>query len=267
MRHPVYAAIAALALIWMAPTAHGRSLAGATQKPDIKADLLTGDSEAGEAWIGVRVDLGPGWKTYWKSPGDAGLPPEFDWSGSSNLDHAEVNWSAPSRLSIQDVETVGYTHQVLFPIRIRVRDPAVETRVQLKLEVYACSTICVREERVLSTTIQPGVNGSSQATIDSWRSKVPRATSEVLSVIAVERSTTGPASLRLTIASLKPLLEPDAFIDSDPPLSGDKPVVTFDRDNRATLFVIKDTATTESIRARPVTATVVSGGAAVLAVS
>lgn len=267
MRHPAYGAIAALALIWMAPMAHGQSFAEPTQKPDIKADLLTGDSEAGEAWIGVRVDLGPGWKTYWKSPGDAGLPPEFDWSGSSNLDHAEVNWPAPSRLSIQGVETVGYTHQVLFPVRIRVRDPAIATKVQLKLAVYACSTICVREQRVLSTTIQPDANGFSQATIDSWRSRVPHATSEVLSVIAVERSTTGPASLRLTIASSKPLLEPDAFIDSDLPLSGDKPVVTFDLDNRAALTVNLPGVTAEDMRARPVTATIVSGGAAVLAVS
>ena len=239
----------------------------ATHKPDIKADLLTGDSEAGEAWIGVRIDLGPGWKTYWKSPGDAGLPPEFDWSGSSNLDHAEVNWPAPSRLSIQGIETVGYTHEVLFPVRIRVRDPAIETKVQLKLALYACSTICVREDRVLSTTIQPDARGLSQATIDSWRARVPLMTSEVLSVLAVERSTTGPASLRLTISSTKPLLEPDAFVDSDPPLSGDKPVVTFGLDNRATLTVNLPGMTAESIRARPITATIVSGGAAVLAVS
>ena len=267
MRHPAYAAIAALALIWTAPTARGQSLAGATQKPDIRADLLTGDSEAGEAWIGVRIDLGPGWKTYWKSPGDAGLPSEFDWSGSSNLDHAEVNWPAPSRLSIQGIETVGYTHQVLFPVRIRVRDPAIETKVELKLALYACSTICVREDRVLSTTIQPDARGFSQATIDSWRARVPLMTSEVLSVLAVERSTTGSASLRLTISSTKPLLDPDAFVDSDPPLSGDKPVVTFGLDNRATLTVNLPGMTAESIRARPITATIVSGGAAVLAVS
>jgi suppressor for copper-sensitivity B len=265
MRHPAYAA---LVLILIAPTAHGQSSAGAaTHKPDIKADLLTGDSEAGEAWIGVRIDLGPGWKTYWKSPGDAGLPSEFDWSGSSNLAHAEVNWPAPSRLSIQGIETVGYTHEVLFPVRIRVRDPAIETKVQLKLALYACSTICVREDRVLSTTIEPDSRGFSQPTIDSWRARVPLMTSEVLSVLAVERSTTGPASLRLTISSTKPLLEPDAFIDSDPPLSGDKPVVTFGLDNRATLTVNLPGMTAESIRARLITATIVSGGAAVLAVS
>lgn len=267
MRHLAYGAIAALALIWMAPTAQGQSFAATTQKPDIKVDLVAGDAVFGEAWIGVRIDLGPGWETYWKSPGDAGLPPEFDWSGSSNLDHAEVDWPAPFRLSIQGIETVGYTHQVLLPVRIRVRDPAIKTKVQLKLALYACSTICVREDRVLSTTILPNANGIAQAAIDSWRARVPHATSEMLSVLAVERSTTGPASLRLTIASSKPLLDPDAFIDSDPPLSNDKPVVTFDPDNRATLTVNFPGMSAQSIQTRSLTATIVSGEAAVLAVS
>lgn len=69
-------------------------------KPDIRADLMVGDSTAArdETWLGVDLNLGPGWKTYWKSPGDAGLPTEFDWSGSSNVIDAEVQWPAPSRL-------------------------------------------------------------------------------------------------------------------------------------------------------------------------
>lgn len=271
MRHLAFGAIAALALISATPAALGQSHAQTkSPKPDIKADLLTGRAEAGQpdvTWIGIRIDLGPGWKTYWKSPGDAGLPPEFDWSGSSNLVTAEVNWPAPSRLSIQGFETVGYTDQVLFPVAIKVRDPSVDTSIHLKLAVYACSTICVREERVLTATILPGADGVSQKTINAWRAKVPKPMSEVLSVLSVERSETGPASLQIRISSSKPLLAPDAFIESDPPLSADTPVVTFDHDNRATLTINLPGATAESIRARPVTATITSGDAAVLAVS
>lgn len=271
MRHPAFGAIAALALIWAPPAAQGQSYAQATsQKPDIKVDLLTGRAEAGRpdvTWLGVRIDLGPGWKTYWKSPGDSGLPPEFDWSNSSNLVNAEVSWPAPSRLSIQGLGTVGYTHQVLFPVAIKVRDPSIGTSLHLKLAVYACSTICVREEYVVATTIRPDANGASQETIDAWRAKVPEVTSERLSVLSVDRTETGPASLQIRISSSKPLLQPDAFIESDPPLSADKPVVTFDRDNRATLTVNLPGVAAESIRARPITATITSGDAAVLAVS
>ncbi|MFH1343889.1 MAG: protein-disulfide reductase DsbD domain-containing protein [Pseudomonadota bacterium] len=267
--------MAALILMSTVAAAQGQSFPQAAaqkldiRKPDIKADLVTGDPEAGgrEFWIGVRLNLGQGWKTYWKSPGDAGLPTEFDWSGSSNIVEAEVNWPAPSRLSILGFETVGYTREVLFPVRIKVRDPAIETRIGLKLAVYACSTICVREERTLAAIIRPGAGGDSPAIIDAWRSRVPLAASSVLSVVSVERSLNGPASLRIEVASTRPLLEPDVFVDSDPPVSGDKPTATFDQGNRATLIVNLPGETAESLRTRAVTATVVSGDAAVLAVS
>ncbi|MDP3694186.1 protein-disulfide reductase DsbD domain-containing protein, partial [Bradyrhizobium sp.] len=263
-------AMAALTLISTIAVAQGQAPAqAAARKPDIKADLVTGASEVGsrQFWIGVRLDLGPGWKTYWKSPGDAGLPTEFDWSGSSNIVDAEVGWPAPSRLSILGFETIGYAREVLFPVRIKVRDPGVETRIDLKLAIYACSTICIREERALAATIRPGASGDSATIIDAWRSRVPLATSSVLSVLSVERSLTGPASLRIEMASTGPLLEPDAFVESDPPVSGDKPIVTFGQGNRATLIVNLPGETAESLRTRPVTATVVSNGAAVLALS
>ncbi len=270
MMRLLFRAMAALALIAAVAAAPGQSFAQpAAQKPDIKADLVTGDSEAGgrELWVGVRLNLGSGWKTYWKSPGDAGLPTEFDWSGSSNIVEAEVNWPAPSRLSILGFETIGYAQEVLFPVRIKVRDPAVETRIDLKLAIYACSTICVREERTLAATIRPGARGDSPTIIDAWRSRVPLTTSNVLSVLSVERSLTGPASLRIEVASTRPLLEPDVFVESDPPVSGDRPIATFDQGNRATLVVNLPGETAESLRKRAVTATVVSDAAAVLAVS
>lgn len=266
----LFRAMVALILITTVAAAQGGSFAqAAAQKPYIKAGLVTGDSEAGgrELWIGVRLNLGAGWKTYWKSPGDAGLPTEFDWSGSSNIVGAEVNWPAPSRLSILGFETIGYAEEVLFPVRIKVRDPDAETRIHLKLAIYACSTICVREERTLAAMIGPGAGGDSPALIDAWRSRVPLATSHVLSVLSVARSLTGPASLRIEVASTRPLLEPDVFVESDPPVSADKPIVTFDQGNRATLIVNLPGETAESLRTRPVTATVVSDDAAVLAVS
>ncbi|CAN5443555.1 protein-disulfide reductase DsbD family protein [soil metagenome] len=267
----VFRAMVALALMSAVSEAQGQSFArAAVQEPDIKAALLIGSSEAGQpdvTWVGVRIDLGPGWKTYWKSPGDAGLPTEFDWSGSSNIISAEVNWPAPSRLSILGFESVGYTHEVLFPVKVRVLDPADETHIRLKLAVYACSTICVREERVLEGSIRPGATGISQPAIDTWRARVPQLTSSALSVLSVARSLTGPASLQIEIASTNPLVAPDAFVESEPPLSGDKPVLTLERGNRAILTVNLPGETAESIGTRALTATIVSDGAAVLAAS
>lgn len=121
--------------VFAASAAAGQTFTPAVaNKPDIRAGLMVGDLTAArdETWLGVDLNLGPGWKTYWKSPGDAGLPTEFDWSGSSNVIDAEVQWPAPSRLSILGFETVGYTHEVLIPVMLKVRDPNVETRIRLK---------------------------------------------------------------------------------------------------------------------------------------
>jgi len=107
-------------------------------RPDITANLLVGNTDAVDGrsvWLGVRVVLGTGWKTYWKSPGDAGLPPEFDWTGSTNVQSVEVNWPLPHRTSILEIETVGYSGEVIFPVKIARRDPAADTAIDLKLAV------------------------------------------------------------------------------------------------------------------------------------
>lgn len=143
-------------------------------RPDIKTDLLIGghDQSSPEIiWVGVRVRPGPSWKTYWRSPGDSGLPSEFSWSKSSKS--AETLWPVPRRLEVQGVETVGYTGEVVFPVRLKVRDPAVRTEVSLTLALYACSTICVRDDYVLTGTIHPGERVSTdQVIIDTWRKRV-----------------------------------------------------------------------------------------------
>ena len=59
-----------------------------------------------------------GWKTYWRMPGDAGIPPQFDWSGSQNVKSVEVLWPAPQRFIDSGGETVGYKDRVVFPLRI-----------------------------------------------------------------------------------------------------------------------------------------------------
>src|SRR5262249_50030620 len=95
-------------------------------QPDISTELIVGkvstNADPFRGWIGVRVRLGSGWKIYWKEPGDAGLPPEFDWSASSNLASTEVHWPAPHRTAMLGVESLGYTGEVLFPVSVQLID-------------------------------------------------------------------------------------------------------------------------------------------------
>ena len=66
--------------------------------------------------LGLHITLPKGWKTYWRSPGDAGLPARIDWSGSSNLADAEIRWPIPERFSLFGLETFGFEREVVLPI-------------------------------------------------------------------------------------------------------------------------------------------------------
>ena len=73
----------------------------------ISAVEATGSST--QVDVGLQLRLTPGWHTYWRSPGDAGIPPAIDWKGSENFVSAKIAWPAPTRLpSLGGLETVGY---------------------------------------------------------------------------------------------------------------------------------------------------------------
>ena len=229
----------ALAAVIASAASETRSQALAPQA-DISTELVVGevstDDDPFGGWIGVHVRLGPGWKIYWKSPGDTGLPPEFDWSASSNLAVAEVRWPVPHRAAMLGVESVGYTGDVLFPVRVQVEDPDFDSSAELKFVLYACSTICIREERVLRADLSHPTGPGAQALIDQWRSKVPASTAPSLAIASIELVRSTPPRLRVEATLALPLEHPDLFVASTPPAvyaskpeietSGDRVVLT-----------------------------------------
>ena len=72
----------------------------------------------GQMIAGVQIRLEPGWKTYWRMPGDFGVPPTFDWSGSKNLRSAEVLYPAPHRFTDASGTAIGYEDEVVFPVMV-----------------------------------------------------------------------------------------------------------------------------------------------------
>jgi DsbC/DsbD-like thiol-disulfide interchange protein len=92
---------------------------------------------------GVEVRLAPGWKTYWRYPGDSGIPPRFDFSGSQNVKSVTVRWPAPRRSVDESGTTIVYKHDVVFPLEIVPEDAATPTTLRLKLDYGVCAKICV----------------------------------------------------------------------------------------------------------------------------
>lgn len=105
--------------------------------------LISGGRD-GQFWrAGIDITLDKGWKTYWRMPGDAGVPPEFGWSRSENVADVKVYWPAPARFIDAGGETVGYKNRVVFPLDVALKDDARPARLALDLDFAVCEDICI----------------------------------------------------------------------------------------------------------------------------
>lgn len=96
------------------------------------------------------LKLSPGWKTYWRAPGDSGIPPEFDFSGSTNLKSIEIIWPRPVPFGPSDLRSVGYKQHMILPIKFSPKDinKPVELKIQATLGI--CQDICVPIDIVMA---------------------------------------------------------------------------------------------------------------------
>lgn len=92
---------------------------------------------------GIEIRLAPGWKTYWRYPGDSGIPPRFDFSESRNVKSVIVRWSAPQRLTDEAGTSIGYKHDVVFPLDVIAQDKSKPVVLALKADYAVCEKICV----------------------------------------------------------------------------------------------------------------------------
>ncbi|MGB8621442.1 MAG: protein-disulfide reductase DsbD domain-containing protein [Paracoccaceae bacterium] len=130
--------------------------AEATQDSVIRAEILSGwQTEDGHWMAGLKLQLAPGWKTYWRAPGDAGIPPSFDWTGSENLESARISWPRPQVFYQNGMRTIGYSREVVLPIELVPGDK--ENPVSLKAEVAlgVCHDICMPVDLLVQTAL-PG---------------------------------------------------------------------------------------------------------------
>ncbi|MEC7300233.1 MAG: protein-disulfide reductase DsbD domain-containing protein, partial [Pseudomonadota bacterium] len=117
--------------------------------------LLPGWKQADGSHIaGLEFQLSQGWKTYWRAPGDAGVPPVFDWSASQNVARVDVIWPTPHVFWQNGMRSIGYSDRVVLPLRI---EPSGSGAVHLDgvLQVGICSDICVPLHVDLSALVLP----------------------------------------------------------------------------------------------------------------
>jgi len=121
---------------------------------------------------GVEIHLAPGWKTYWRYPGDSGVPPRFDFSGSRNLKSASVRYPAPHRLTDESGTSIGYKGDVVFPLDVTPQDAGKPVVLALKLDYAVCEKICVPAEGKAELTLG-GKAGTEDAALAQGEALVP----------------------------------------------------------------------------------------------
>jgi suppressor for copper-sensitivity B len=125
-----------------------------TQAQLVSSLLGTGQNKQIQA--GVAVTLDKDWKTYWRTAGETGLAPVFDWHGSTNVKDVKILYPAPTRFTEQDTDGFGYADSVTFPVEITPEHIGQAISLRLKLDLLVCNQLCVPETHRLSLDIPAG---------------------------------------------------------------------------------------------------------------
>ncbi len=216
--------------------------------------------------LGLQFQLEPGWKIYWRSPGDAGYPPRLDWSASRNLADPTLSWPVPKRFSLFGLETFGYGDEVVLPIAARAVDPAQGVALAAKLDFLVCDEICIPLEADLALALPSGAVASSShgALIESYRRLVPGEGAEAgLGFESV--GLTGDledAVIEARATSETAFEAPDLLVEGPPAFSYGKPEVALENGGRGAVIrvpVLGRSGARSVIEGKPLTVTLVDG--------
>src|SRR5882724_2296525 len=106
--------------------------------------LLAGSRSGAVLLGGIAIQLQPGWHTYWRTPGDSGVPPRFDFSKSDNVEAVAVLYPVPQKFDDGAGGTsLGYTHKVVLPLRITAKDANKPVTLRADINYAVCEKICI----------------------------------------------------------------------------------------------------------------------------
>jgi DsbC/DsbD-like thiol-disulfide interchange protein len=179
------------------------------------ARLIAGAGPSGQGApfrAGIEIRLKPGWHTYWRYPGDAGVPPRFDFAGSRNVKAVEVLWPAPQRLPEAGLATIGYDRDLILPLRVTPQDQAKPVTLQIRLDYAICEKLCVPAQSKAELGLAGG-QSAQDARLAAAEARVPRKVAlgagQTLAIRSVRREA-GVDRLRVLVDVAAP---PGASVD------------------------------------------------------
>ncbi len=217
------ATVALVCISGMPAAAWAQNATGWEKELHAAARLIGGAAiESGGARLlraGLEIRLDPGWKTYWRYPGDSGVPPTLDFAGSENVKSVTALWPAPERFSDgAGGRSIGYLGDVVLPLRIVPKDRVKTSSLHVKLGYAICGSLCVPAEANLHLMLS-GKAGTEEPNLVAAEARVPRhvaigAASGGLAVRSVRCETNGSSHERVVVEIAAPKGTPvDLFVE------------------------------------------------------
>jgi DsbC/DsbD-like thiol-disulfide interchange protein len=167
-------------------------------------------TERGSVMAALRISLDDGWKTYWRSPGDSGIPPQFSWQGSNNLRAVQLHWPRPEIFVDSGVETLGYKDEFVLPVEFFPREAHAPVDITGVASVGVCRDVCVPVDAAFD-----GIVGAGDAS----------AVADIRSALAARPARVdGPKTVSCTVTPISDGLQLTARI-AVPTQGGDERVV------------------------------------------
>ncbi|GLQ05678.1 hypothetical protein GCM10007924_08990 [Sneathiella chinensis] len=232
----------------------------------VQTDLIferSGTDNRSEVVLGVQFVLDPGWKTYWRSPGDAGIPPQFDWDGSSNIEKVEILWPRPTRIESFGLTTWGYENEVVLPVKLTLADPEKPLQVRMSAYFGVCKDVCIPVNRDLQADLPAGEGDATYhaRVISDYRALVPPKATEGTAIHQVTAQIRTKDQISVTVAGSSGFKNPSLILEGE---EGDlftvRDVTYSDNGKKAVFQIEADLARKErSLSGYPLVATIVDG--------
>ncbi|MCA8926828.1 MAG: thioredoxin family protein [Alphaproteobacteria bacterium] len=278
---PLRFAILLIALLAAFPPVGGRAWAAASDwasSAEARARLVSATTAVGEQdhlRLGLEIALQPGWKTYWRSPGEGGYPPRLDWAKSDNLAGAEISWPAPKRFQILGIDSVGYEKHVIYPLTVTPERVGEAMVARLSLDYLTCSDICIPQHADLSLTLPagPAAPSAEAFALDQARGRIPGPAVAGMALTSARLEPGQGKRWWLDLQTGAPLQQPDAFVEAADdafafgaperlgPTRLRLPVLYADTDPKALVATPVTVTVTDGQHAFEQTVTVAAGGA------
>lgn len=163
------------ALIATAPAQAARSDWALAPQSQLRLLLEgTGTDAAGTLRGGVEIVLDPGWYTYWRTPGEAGVPPRFDFSGSGNIGDVEVFYPAPVRHDDGTSVSLIYPDEVVFPLTITPADPTRPVTLRVGATFGVCRDVCIPAQASAEVESRASADALTHQRLARYLQRVPQ---------------------------------------------------------------------------------------------